>query len=782
MNKIKEILEWYKQFNKSDIVIKTTNNEFGLEISNKSLPHLLGMQYATKNSLRGYRLYEFISNKTDEEIYNLIRENNSEMLNSIKERVNSFKYFMENLDEAILVEQTHPNTKIKSDHLLVKGNNGNYLQIGIARDREDTDYFETYIVRNDDIYFKDSNIKEKVISIEKYVDDELVPFSFDKKKELKLLLDYYDKKEKSEYIEQSTERNDNLEVDFFVPEEPALYGNIPEDMKKESRWAIIKIISIEEQKKQIQNNKKLSEEEKEEKISKIKKAKKLPISITGEMANSTDPDTWSSYKEAVEFIKGKEKNHTLAFALGGGYIGIDLDDILEEGRAYMKDKENSKSMTADFLREIDTYAEMSPSGKGLHLIGYGELPGEYKRQGNLEIYDKNRFFTVTGKIITDKDRTKINNIDDSLKPLYDKYIGSNKNFKTLRKFEKINSNITEDRLVELMLTPDKYKNLSKDDLLEIYKGNWERYPGIFPSQSEADWYMVVRAIYFSSGDIEKSRNVLLKSGLHRDKWETTRGRGVPYLDYLLNKAFQTVDFPVKSNLTKEQQLFIKEVRKSDNLNFLSVNNYNYYKENMYKNMNNAILNSFKVAHNYSSNKWITASQIKNYNEELSFKDKNANLLEIKNIDDYCEVNLNIRENNENNFIKIKLYNLDNVINVSEKSIKEYENKPIKNIQQLIVDKPDMEATFISALLGEQVILSRDIIEKTSDEDILKSFKNANKFVNDVTKSIPKEEEIKKEDYIKNNEEKTNSIKKEKQGFLSNLFQNIKPNFEDDIER
>lgn len=599
----------------------------------------------------------------------------------------------------------------------------------------------------DNVYYINSELlssENKLIDLQEYY---YFSKKYQTKKEILEIYNYTKIFIETDNIEKTKEITDNIETLDYK------YINIPEEMKKENRWAIIKIISPEEQIQQIQSNKKLSEEEKIEKISKIKKARKIPISTTGELASSIDKNTWSSYKEATEFIKGREQNHTLAFALGEGYIGIDLDDILQDGREYMQDKENSKSMTADFLRNIDTYAEISPSGKGLHLIGYGELPGEYKRQGNLEIYDKDRFFTVTGNIIRDKDRTEIININDSLKPLYDKYIGSRKSFKTLREVEKINSNITEDKLLNLMLSPDKNKNLSKEDLLDIYKGNWEKYSGIFPSQSEVDWYMSVRAIYFSSGDIEKSKNILLKSGLYRDKWETTRGRGVPYIDYLLNKAFQTVDFSVKNNLTAEQQTFINQVKKSEDLSFLSNNNYNYYKENIYKNMNNAILNTFKEAHNYSSNKWITANQIKQYNEELTLK-KDENYLAIKNVEDFCEVNLNVKDsNNERKFIKIKLYNIDNVLNASEKNILDYELQPIKNIQQLTIDKPEMEATFISALLGEKVILDREVIEKTSDEDILKAFKNANNFVNDVTKKVIKESDKEEEKVEKKTEEK-----------------------------
>lgn len=181
MNKIKEILDWYKQFNNTNVLIKTKNYDFEFEIENKHLPHLLGLHYSSIKRLTGDRLYNFIKGKKDEEIYKMIKEYNPSKLNNIKERVNNFKYFMENLDKAKLFEQTNKNSKLKSNFLLVKTKDNKFLQLGIARDVENYEYLETFIVRNNDLYIKNSNLSEKVESIEKYdmLKNKFVPFSFD---------------------------------------------------------------------------------------------------------------------------------------------------------------------------------------------------------------------------------------------------------------------------------------------------------------------------------------------------------------------------------------------------------------------------------------------------------------------------------------------------------------------------------------------------------------------------------------------------------------------------
>ncbi len=180
MNNIKDIISWYEEFDNSNIVIKSENHSFDLNILTVNLPHLLGLHYATYQRMRGKSLLNYIEKLDDDKIYNNIIKYNEDKLSLVKDRIKYFKYFMENLDKTLLVEQTHPTSKIKSEFLLVEDESGKILQLGIARDREDTDYFETFLVREDNTYFKESTILEKVISIEKWEQDKLVPFSFKK--------------------------------------------------------------------------------------------------------------------------------------------------------------------------------------------------------------------------------------------------------------------------------------------------------------------------------------------------------------------------------------------------------------------------------------------------------------------------------------------------------------------------------------------------------------------------------------------------------------------------
>lgn len=121
-------------------------------------------------------------------------------------------------------------------------------------------------------------------------------------------------------------------------------------------------------------------------------AKKVPLrSDNTGTAKSTDPNTWSSFEDAAASLAGVG----LGFALNGdGIICIDLDNAI-----------NSAGRIKPWAKEIlalvpDTYVEVSPSGKGLHIWGLGSVTLGRRWEhadGGVEIYGTGRYMTVTGK-------------------------------------------------------------------------------------------------------------------------------------------------------------------------------------------------------------------------------------------------------------------------------------------------------------------------------------------------------------------------------------------------
>lgn len=288
------------------------------------------------------------------------------------------------------------------------------------------------------------------------------------------------------------------------------YENIPDEMKKEKRWCLYKIIQRDG------------------------KNTKLPLMPNKEPAKSNDKATWNSYEDCIMALK-HNVGEGLGFFLGDGYIGIDIDKVSDDIMEYNTNHHVS-SMTADFLREISTYAEISPSKTGLHFIGKGEVPGERKRYKNLEIYDKDRFFTITGNVIKDRDRSKIESIDSELKPLYEKYMPKTNKISAENKRSPTVTYYNGDRDILEKLFDRGYFSYTGEDLRQIYYGNYESY---FNSRSEADFFMLQRLLYYTA-DVEQSISFMENSGLKREKWYKRRGN-TDYIHYIADKAISSIN-------------------------------------------------------------------------------------------------------------------------------------------------------------------------------------------------------------------------------------------------
>lgn len=126
----------------------------------------------------------------------------------------------------------------------------------------------------------------------------------------------------------------------------------------------------------------------------IRHKSKVPITVTGHAASSTNPATWSDYQTAADSQHGDG----LGFVLNGdGIVCIDLDHCFDG------------QPTAEAQALIDslpeTYVEISPSGKGLHIWGFAVLEKgrRFTRNGlSVEIYPAGRYITVTGRALTRK--------------------------------------------------------------------------------------------------------------------------------------------------------------------------------------------------------------------------------------------------------------------------------------------------------------------------------------------------------------------------------------------
>ena len=133
--KVQEIFDWYKKFENIDIKIQGNTKEFDIEIRNKYLPHLLGLQYinSNENNIRGKRLYSYIkdNNLSDQEILSRVEQNYGPgKRRDIYNRIETFQNFFKNLEEGIIVEKTLA-TKMNVNYLIIQNKDDEFYHLGI---------------------------------------------------------------------------------------------------------------------------------------------------------------------------------------------------------------------------------------------------------------------------------------------------------------------------------------------------------------------------------------------------------------------------------------------------------------------------------------------------------------------------------------------------------------------------------------------------------------------------------------------------------------------------
>jgi len=128
------------------------------------------------------------------------------------------------------------------------------------------------------------------------------------------------------------------------------------------------------------------------------KRTKVPFRINGSKASSTDSKTWCPWDKALQAWHEHPERWSgtgFVFSTGDPFFGIDLDQCLDASGQL-------KPWAQPIIeRFADSYAEISPSGRGIKIWARGRLPGSGvafpRGDGRVEIYDRARYFTVTGR-------------------------------------------------------------------------------------------------------------------------------------------------------------------------------------------------------------------------------------------------------------------------------------------------------------------------------------------------------------------------------------------------
>jgi len=283
-----------------------------------------------------------------------------------------------------------------------------------------------------------------------------------------------------------------------------MYDNIPDELRQRINWCLWRYETLEGS----------------------PKPTKVPYHPSGKHASSTDPQTWCSFGEAVIAAQDWTKYNGIGFFFSkfDPYCGIDLDnpyEMLDDGTPkYSPDKqEEIRQRHIRILGAFPSYAETSPSGKGIHIIVRAKLDHGRRRDG-VEMYPHSRYFTMTGNRcnqfgITDCQDMAIK-LWDELAPVVS--AADNGFYGTA--IQSDDDNVIYNRAAQA-------SNGQKFE--ELYNGNWTQY---FRSQSEADFALIDIIAYYTQHQPQIARMFRNSALGQRDK-----ARRDKYVYDMIQKSF-----------------------------------------------------------------------------------------------------------------------------------------------------------------------------------------------------------------------------------------------------
>jgi hypothetical protein len=228
----------------------------------------------------------------------------------------------------------------------------------------------------------------------------------------------------------------------------------------------------------------------------------------GRAASSTDPATWGMFDEAMNRYRqhGDVAGVGFVFTEEDPFVGVDLDDARDV------DTRELAQWAIEMVRELDSYAEISPSRTGVKLFLKAKVPPGGNRKGHIEIYDHDRFFAVTGRKLANA-RVDVRRRQQALDRLHAEV------FKPSAEPAKVAAtpaggdplDPTDDELIHQARAA---KNGAK--FAALWAGDTSGHNG---DKSAADQALCNMLARWTRGDAERIDRLFRRSGLYRHKWE-----------------------------------------------------------------------------------------------------------------------------------------------------------------------------------------------------------------------------------------------------------------------
>jgi len=251
---------------------------------------------------------------------------------------------------------------------------------------------------------------------------------------------------------------------------------------------------------------------------------------------------WFRNRPRIRPRTGKADGVGFVFTDDDPIVGVDLDDC--------RDPETGEvdSEAQDIIERLDSYTEISPSGTGYHVLIEGELPEGRNRRGHIELYDRARFFTVTGEHIQETP-THIARRQDALVAIHREYVQRSSSDEKSNSPNRGDLRTSQTPLIVLTLRS------TTRTLISMMRNSWRKLgvlqtdrsssdsggnTGGYESNSEADMALCCLLAFWSGGNQRQMDRLFRQSGLLRENgMRSTLPMGRPTVRRLSRERFRT---------------------------------------------------------------------------------------------------------------------------------------------------------------------------------------------------------------------------------------------------
>jgi hypothetical protein len=232
-------------------------------------------------------------------------------------------------------------------------------------------------------------------------------------------------------------------------------------------------------------------------------------------ADKTNPKNWTTFEKAYKALSMGDVD-AIGFVFTGEdrFCVVDLDEVLDPETGEIG--EEASKILASFE---DTYAELSVSGEGIHIVCEAEKPGDRCKKDPVELYDGGsgaRFVVITGTQLSR--RTDISPCQSEINALYERVFGEEAArwaSRPARRTHEAAGRLDREELLE------KARNSRTGAQFRKLYDRGDRTG--YDSPNEADYALINTLIFWCPGDRDLVEELFRESALYRPPPEKHKG-------------------------------------------------------------------------------------------------------------------------------------------------------------------------------------------------------------------------------------------------------------------